>query len=100
MFGFVFKVVRWAVKSAAWCSVLLLVVEGHPNPTFSKLAQTAHDRIPDVVGDRKRVLQLPLERRVRGMSDRRRDGEAGTRAIGLGDSQDVYVRVSLPLDYG
>lgn len=88
----VLKVVRWVVRSAAWCSVLLLVVEGRPQPAPESLPYTGHDRILKnaTVMDTISVFHLPLERRVGNVDE----VEAGTRAIGLGDSQDVFVAFS------
>ena len=79
------------LKRAALCLLLLSLADGRVTSVDEGVRKHRSGSKTRSTGlERGSVVQLSLERKVLRTGSTKRD-EAGTHAIGLGDSQDVYV---------
>ena len=80
------------LKRAALCLLLLSLADGRVTSVDEDVREHRSGSKTRSTGlERGSVVQLSLERKVLRTGSTKRDDEAGTHAIGLGDSQDVYV---------
>ena len=85
------EVVQVWMRRVACCLLLLSLADGRATLVDEDILRrnNAGSKM-DGIG-RRSIVQLGLERRVHRTRNAKRDDEAGTHAIGLGDSQDVYA---------